>query len=85
MVIVLGYGNIFLFMTDINHLECTEVADVVYSISDIDVNADGIAEKTVDVRCVNNLEIYNIGYDELCCINKKQEKKWKKSSEKSIR
>jgi hypothetical protein len=22
---------------------------------------------------------------ELCCINKKQEKKWKKSSEKSIR
>ncbi len=24
-------------------------------------------------------------YKELCCINKKQEKKWKKSSEKSIR
>jgi adhesin HecA-like repeat protein len=49
-------------MTDINHLECTEVADVVYSISDSDVNADGIAEKTVDIRCVNNLEIYNAGY-----------------------
>ncbi|WHA04523.1 hypothetical protein N3Z17_04705 [Candidatus Bandiella numerosa] len=52
-------------MPGIEFLECSTVSDHLYSISNSDLNTEGVAEKVIDGRCIGELEIYNDVHKEI--------------------
>ena len=52
-------------MPDIEFLECSTVSDHLYSISNSDLNIEGVAEKVIDGRFIGELEIYNDVHKEI--------------------
>jgi hypothetical protein len=52
-------------MSDTGFSECSAYLDQLYSIDSSDLNAEGIAEKKINAKCIGDIDIYNDVYNEV--------------------